>query len=415
MTGGTQVGVGSIVNNSKPVVNINFTDKNGMTYFEKIMIQKCRDGLMVNAKSNISAKHIEMEEDEDEHEPVISQYNIFYNKEDFTHGNLDTAGVKEEVIFHDCSIESGVDIKEVTYSDENLPLIESNVSVPLTHQKKETMEKVENPKLIKIETKRKTTKKLRADNNPKMKSKKLKQSKLCDKELHPHQLKQSDLSASIKNAWSNCNQLGQNDWKLAHFFLHGVNPVVNEPVTKLTGLQTPSNVSQFKLGSVVWLPNSSTAAHHNTHEVTKLEDTLHPNPHNKDHYYNETSSDSEPENEREVFPNSQLNTDYSMETRSSSACQDLEKAEQLERDQEDCNALEDLAWELASTVECEGRLTRCENELDQLDLNVNSEEYSTISGYMEEWSGDNLKEIDMSKVISEFEIYQKELIEEDSC
>ena len=99
---------------------------------------------------------------------------------------------------------------------------------------------------------------------------------------------------------------------------------------------------------------------------------------------------------------------------------DILAAERQERDEEDEEALESLAWELASTVECEGRLTRCQSEMDKLDSEIGdalSHPSTPTAEQQEPWLGEEDQAFvlsNLSQVMSEFELYQQRVMEQDS-
>ena len=156
----------------------------------------------------------------------------------------------------------------------------------------------------------------------------------------------------------------------------------------------------------------------------------------RDRYYDDSNSDSEPENEREEFISSRLGMAHdSVEwdgrpTSASTAATpqpDPDEEERLERDREDREALQDLAWELASTVECEGRLTRNEGDLegeggcygdDSMGEELDREGAATPMTEGAEVGGVGIKEggevMEMAEVMSNFELYQRDLMEADS-
>ena len=176
-------------------------------------------------------------------------------------------------------------------------------------------------------------------------------------------------------------------------------------------------------------------------EFTKPDEPLLPRPSTRDCYYDDTDSDSEPENEREEFISSRLGmaresilfrptsaaaaaggASRPASTHPEGAGLELEEEEmeqeKTERDKIDRKALDELAWELASTVECEGRLTRCQGDFDDEEEEGNSGALASKEEEKEEEGGEegevSREVMDMSTVISEFELYQKQLMEEES-
>ena len=147
-------------------------------------------------------------------------------------------------------------------------------------------------------------------------------------------------------------------------------------------------------------------------------------PSTRDWYYDDSdSSDSEPQNEGDEFIQSRMGmVRDSVDCRvsrpaTSTSSRDLEVEDQVERDKDDCQALDELAWELASTVECEGRLSRCERDLDTEETEGGCDAVTPVpvANEGEDEVGVADKQVmDMSEVISEFELYQQRLMEEDS-
>ena len=267
-----------------------------------------------------------------------------------------------------------------------------------------------------------------------------------------------DLSASVKAAWDTCTGSEHDYQQMSYFFLQSVQsaesqPEPSKPLTTETEQPQGLSSSIFKLGSAVWLPTSSvqsaepriatsTDIPSNDTPPLPLDDEiqplpqestddndhdeiptppLEPRPSTRDRYYDDDSdSDSSTaEDERTAFISSRLgmvqDSIHPVEPRPGSSYRELEEDEEkMERDKADCECLDDLACELASTVECEGRLTRCEDELDQSDPEETGGDeiegsVTPVPGQLAAEEG----ELDMTKVISEFELYQKELMEQD--
>ena len=89
--------------------------------------------------------------------------------------------------------------------------------------------------------------------------------------------------------------------------------------------------------------------------------------------------------------------------------EEAEEGKEVERE-EDSEALEDLAWELQSVTG--GRLTRCEGEVEE-----GEEEKAEEEEEEEEREGEGgfeELEVGMERVMSSFEMYQQQLMQEDS-
>lgn len=423
---------------AKQAVNIEFSDKNRVTYFEKMLVRKYKDGTMVKSHSSGVVECTELQ-DEDESVHAISQYNIFYDAEPVENGVIETESSFDD--FSDCKPPSGaVSIEELSSCKENsTPVTESKVICESEGKKISTEKSVVSNSSKTVDTKlsskggNRSSKKVQA---------KKKQSETSSEEHDMQHCKQSELlSSSVKSAWADSVRSDHDHRQMMHFFLHGVGssmdeqinvypPSISEPPNE----KSPLSLSQFKLESTIWLPNSSIhqtepeIANNDAEQATTMprsNSVSRPGTREcKDHYYDDTDSDSEPENEREAFIGSNTRPGTSRDTEcvqsssrpTSSTCRDLEEEEIVERDRADCEALDDLAWELASTAEYEGRLTRCKGDLDQLDLEADVDRDLATPMHTnlgEEVDGVDVGEVDMSKVISEFEIYQRELMEED--
>lgn len=441
---------------SKTKLNIEFSDRNGVTYFEKLLMRKYRNGSMVHlhtagpAERTVSTE-LQNEDEEESPQPVISEYNIFYDSEamevktedDSEAMELTSENVLNKAVFDDFGehiIPSSVAIEELVPCT-NDELISPSDSV-------ETPNEEENPKECSVQKSGQTNKNSKRpreggnSSNKKLKPDKMMIELLASdhkekntelEECGVHHCSQADLLESVKSLWANCTQSDHNQ-QLMKFFLHRVKPKDSEDVPATQPPNTEEDTpapTKFKMGSTMWLPSSSLlqTTRENPHNVTDDVDdnttttsyTSRPNTgERKDLYYDDTDSDSEPENERREFISSRLGTASCMEggeSRATSSLQDLEE----EREKADNEALQDLACELASTVECEGRLTSCKGDLDQLDLEGGTEHdlatplhSSANEEGQGEWSSNNVGEVDMAKVVSEFELYQRELIEQES-
>lgn len=442
-------------------MSVEFSNKIGLTYFEKLMVRRFKDGstntVNYEQPGQTEQHHdefIEELEDEDEVKPIISEYNIFYSDEDDivsgkTYLNDEVAfdgfdlHTPSAVTFEEISVSNGVSVP----SECNEPIVKSEVKEKPSRPKDSTsrLTKARSKSDSKCGQKRKLESKKVHSKEKKSEKRSAGADQLSEEQsASTHQLKQSDILASLKLAWSTCSQSGTNNPQLAQFFLHGVNPMemgttpTQQPLHQQPNDQL-STASQFRLGSTIWLPVNSTvegeiddvtAQSESTEPLTlqsnyEVSSSTRPSTREcRDLYYDETDSDSEPEGEREAFICSRLGiVSDSMESEKLRlpSRQDLEDEEQHERDEADRDALECLAWELASTIDCEGQSSRCETKLDQLDLERDGMESDLVMKWNgeeekteeEQFYGDEVGEVDMDRVISEFEIHQQELMEQE--
>lgn len=421
-------------------LTVEFSHKDRVTYFEKLLLRKYKDSPVVPSQPNGDAEHdapLELEPgEEDVKVPAISQYNVFYDAEpmEFDSGNIQTDPFDD---FNFCTAPSGVAVEELSSSnDDQLTSTESGVAVAPVESVTETSTEPSTEEVsVEICKSEGGSQKPTVSNSGDVmlsKGKKCRQKKarkqkqpLSDKR-NIQDSEQPNLSSSVKAAWASCTRSDHNNRQMASFFLHGVKPTGGQQEEEERLPEPPSlqDTSQFKLGSAVWLPSSSTQP---TEPETALDmdATSPPLPPpsrtgTRDSYYDDdTDSDSDDAGgDRAAFIISRLDVGVvrdsiqGLEERPGSSYRELEEEEEkMERDKADCECLDDLAWELASTVECEGRLTRCEGELDQEQGADNSA--TPVSEQPKEERNTDMEELDMSKVISEFELYQRGLMEED--
>lgn len=426
-------------------LNVEFTDKNQVTYFEKLLMKKYRDGSMANPQLDsrpVGPVEPVASTDDSETTPTISQYNIFYEADMELEGDLQNeACVAQEVVpevqavgdLSKCQPSTSFSIEELFINGEDEVSAENTEEVLTMRIGIDTGPRDEGCKDERPQTEYSSSHDEDGNSHAKIPVPQGEIPSPDSNSAHNLQhLQQSDILASVKSAWTNCAQSSHSGQQLAHFFLHGVNPMDGEseeesmklpkprPTTKSSDGSSTSNTHQFKLGSSLWLPSNSTSLVLEP-EVNIEEDAINlpPSPSRpstrecKDRYYDDTDTDSEPENEREEFISSRLGMtrdSVEMQSRppSTSHGRDFEEEDRMERDEADCAALDDLAWELTSTVECEGRLSRCEQDFDS------SAVTPTPAVEEEEEGSTEVGEVDMTKVMSEFELFQKNLMEEDS-
>lgn len=415
----TQFDMGSTALGPEPRVSIEFTDKNKVTYFEKLLMKKYKDGTMATQPGGVIVDHpipIEPHSEEEQADiPVISEYNVFYNSDDEDMVSDGSTRTDVDLVARSSSSKPGqscVFIEELTSSISDEVVVAPKVSID------------DNLNTSEVARKSATGAKHRSIEGSCKKKSKGKE-KLV--ESSPSSLQQSDLLVSVKSAWAQSTLANHNSEKLGHFFLHGVNSKDDSTSLERSAAKTSddkSDLSQFKLASTVWLPSSSTVLLQA--EEVVCEDSIDTLPTNrpstrerKDLYYDDAESDSEPENERDEFIQSRMGTtrdscgEYSFSRPASTCPRDLEPEDQTERDRVDCEALDDLACELASTVECEGRLSRCGGDLEWGQEAATPVPTANEEDEEEDQMGAG-EAVDLSKVISEFELYQRKLMEEDS-
>ena len=469
---------------SRTRLSIEFSDTNKVTYCEKLLMRKYQEGSMDSKpQSNSLMDHGEINETGKGLEPLpaISQYNVFYDTDELPADKLPNED-GEEIInvepvfsdedFGDCKPSLRASIEEVSFKklengkdasavDEsklecpkllsrsekpvvNLPASEKPKVLPsASRELKQHSDTSTNDATRKLSAKKKGKGGKRSKKGgDRSSSSKARVASSNKPEIGNSQL--PDLTESVKAAWKSSSQSNLTPKPLSYFFLHGVQPVegaeseeTSPQPDKPSKVQSDGDVT-FSLGSTVWLPHSSTVQEdepppsHATSEAALLPPSSRPSTsQGRDRYYDDSDdSDSEPENEREEFISSRLGMARDSvewkEARSASTTPlpDPEEEERVERDRADYEALEDLAWELASTVECEGRLTRNEEELDSEEEGGGSgtslehrEAVATPTCIESGRDQEGIAEggiLDMAKVMSDFELYQKNLMEADS-
>lgn len=427
-------------------LSVEFSDANKVTYFEKLLLRKFRDSPVFlrtdhstegNEDQVVSSKS---EEDDNVNTPTVSQYNLFYDAElmDTEPGSSCVEADTFEA-FDFYSAPSGIVVEEVpsTTTDQSLCSVEVTPLEPVPVATTSAIPTAREEEGAKSSANSQVPKARNGDSKQAaQKGKKKKGQKERKRQVNVQQdSKQPDFSLAVKAAWSTCTQSDHGQQQMTQFFLHGVKPA--EDVDQEMPVPKPFptellDAHQFTLGSAVWLPSSSlqptdpgTSPNEPRNETPPLAPPSRPAT--RDYYYDDdTDSDSEDaEYERAAFISSRLgmarDSIQELEPKPEGSYRELEEEEErMERDKADCQCLDELAWELASTVECEGRLTRCEGELDQLDQEEGvDDEVGCHSGSATpvHQDAEDIEipqvDVDTSKVISEFELYQRELMEED--
>ena len=424
-------------------LNVEFSDTNRVTYFERLSIRKFKDGSVVapqpgrvvetEAQAMEEGEEEEEEEGEERRHPKVTKYNVFYDPDDMELESEETQADPH----YDYDFTQSKDLSSDDSSEQTLP--SSNQLLAPTASSTVTVEEVETSIVLMSDSDfitKPEQEELTESNKP--------QDLTCkddegreEGEVSVRQASQQpgDLSSAVKAAWASSVRSSHDSQQMMGFFLHGVkSQTAAELAEPPPAEKAPEQENfQFKLGSTLWLPSSSSTQFP---EITDQDPTPPPlplsaRPPTRDCYYDEDSdSDSEgARDEREAFISSRLGMTHDSITqleglepmtaaaRPGSSYQELEEEEEkMERDRADCETLDDLAWELASTIECEGRLTRCEGELEEEEGEEGQLGLTEAGGEPEpgeELYVADVGEVDMTKVISEFELYQQELLEED--
>ena len=410
--------------NSRP--QIQFSGKSGVTYFEQLMMKRHRYDPMFLSKANSkqSAKasnEVDSVDDRDLpfDEDTPSEYNIFYSPELHVVESPQKSTMDDISSYAIPSVQaaSGVEIVEV---DIGGPVTSATPNAVTIRPNQLIEQEQSNP--VKVHTKSSksdNTRRPRSVNKKQacIEKSKSKTTSIPPRVVVPHHcpsrplsvasvVSDSDIEASVKKAWTQCSAQPQ----LTQFFLQGVEPndSENDDESKHADRDTGFVFGKSKLSSTIWLPANSTG------EALLLDDQIDP------------ATDLPPLMDKTVFQDQpyassvgtqsdsedELNVINELEV-SVSNVEDYDVWDRQERDEEDDKALENLAWELASTVECEGRLTRCESELGDEDGDLSPPQPGEDS---EPTEPEPFPLTDLSQVMSEFEFYmdQQAAMEQDS-
>lgn len=402
----------AVVGSWKPQPQIKFSGKSGgVSYFEQLVMKRHRYDPMVlsRAKHNVpsdSVKGVDNKDlpfDKDIDTP--SEYNIFYSPE------------VVELASHEMKPESGNGISPPTAT--NVEIVELNIGQPVASADPGdvTIKPSQLPDEDLSPVYKKTTKLLKSSDTKRPKSvskKRAHSSRLKTKQTHsvsPHRsssvlsvqsslkLSELDMQASVKRAWTQCSDQVQ----LSQFFLQGVEPTGAQNADKSDYAERDTAVallfSNSNLSSTVWLPGNSTSQELLHNDIIDPATDLPPlvsnqRPQSQPRLYSSSHRQSESDDEDDDQDTHDLEL-------SMSNLEDCDVWERQEQDKEDDTALENLAWELASTVESEGRLTRCESELEDGEEDVSTPPASP-GGDIEQGL---FPLTDLSQVMSEFELY----------
>ena len=403
---------------AKPNPQIQFSGKSGVTYFEHLIMKRHRYDPMFLSKASYSTKRSELGPLNDRELPLDktatpSEFNIFYSPEEVIESPQNTMNDTFHEKFNQPISSSVADTVQITELEVG-QLVHSarpkdvtiNLSQPLTGQDHGGV-KEENS--VKMETKLNKTscnarraksvdKKQRPGSRPKSKTCRPKSPEQSFTAPVGLELSNTEVEKSVRIAWKQCST---NQTKpLSQFFLQGVEsgdnntPITPKDITSKKGLCTM--VRMVSLSSTIWLPgNSSTARTNQINPATDVPPLMFkPHPQTTPTHPHESQSESDDDYD------SITELEASVSTIEDS---DIWDSERRERDEEDDQALENLAWELASTIESEGRLTRCESEIH----GEEGEVYTSTTPTPQLEGGDDTTPhlTDLSQVMSEFELY----------
>ena len=414
---------------------IQFSGKSGVSYFEQLMMKRHRYDPMCLSRAATHAhttsrdrEDISPESNNDRDLPIdkgtLSNYNIFYDPEPAE--SRSPHHETEECISTtppSASVSSGVEIVELNVGQ---PIIGSarpdDVKIHPVELKETSAKPVAKTKSSKprenTRTHPKSTNKKRIQSSrskPKSKPRSSASSHYPSPKV-PSEVTESDIQASVKKAWTNCSEQTQ----LTQFFLHGVEVADSKVDSEAKSQRAETDYQKCtvsKLSSTIWLPGNSVCSMNANLESLEINPATDLPP-----------VMSGPKSQNQSPPLASANNANSP-TCSESDNEDLAElelsvnnveegeiwAERQERDEEDEEALESLAWELASTVECEGRLTRCQSEMDKLDSEIGGASSPATPQQEQELEEEEAFVLsDLSKVMSEFELYQQSIMEQDS-
>ena len=377
-TGGMQAGDGLIEHRLRRKVH--FPDTNKVTYLEKILIRRLKRSTLKLAVNECLHQQTPGVHEEEQEEIItnISSFNIFTDEEDVVRSMSDV--IPDD--FNGISPSTGIVIGDMFINEDRMNSCEAikiHNDTEYCGQQVQCLKKVVScfrPK-EKHRLRQKNVEKRLSNEVGLHSSKRRKPKDKTSKSNMPHgdtthQLSQSALVASVQSAQSQCIPEQTPTQCLASFFFHAVQPTVSSdenPVTPSPALVETSHCSgeaTFSLGHM-WLPHSSVALNNETSD--KIEDLSY-TPQKarecRDAYYDDCTTDSEPENEREVFLSSRRgtvheSTGFGEDDRAASSYEELE-GEELERDRADCDTLAELVRELQVSSMLDGGKLVCQRE-----------------------------------------------------
>ena len=420
-----------------------------MTYFEQLMMKRHRYDPMCLSRAATHIQHAAPPRDREDvsldstndrdlpidEEGTFSKYNFFHDPERAESKSPQNDGKTEEYAPPTPPAVNGsssVEIVEMNVSQLTSSAKPDAVKIHLTELEETSAEPTVAVKPKSTKAGGSTRIRPKSTNKKQIQSSRLKSApKPCCSSARSHRpsakappsgVNQSDIQASVKQAWNNCSEQTQ----LTQFFLHGVEVTDNDKIDSDAKSQTVEMGHKVpiasKLSSTIWLPGNSVCSNLDALEINPDTDLppaviTRPKAQNKcpppplaSAPLTTANSDSSRDNPPPPHSDSD-NEDLELSVTNVEEGEIILAAERQERDEQDEEALESLAWELASTVECEGRLTRCQSEMDKLDDEIGGD-LQQEKELSEE--GEVFVLSDLSKVMSEFELYQQSIMEQDS-
>ena len=412
---------------------IQFSGKSGVSYFEQLMMKRHRYDPMCLSRA---AAHVHttptdrvdiaLESNNDgglpADEGTLSNYNIFYDVEP-AESSLPHNDIEEHISTPPPSApgSSSVEIVELDVCQLSTSSARADdvkihpIELGETSPKPVAVVKPRSSKSSEAtRTRPKSTNKKRQIQSSRLKYKSKPRSTHHASPKAPSDVTESDIQSSVKKAWSNCSEQPQ----LTRFFLQGVEADDNkvDRKAKSQAAETAYKVTVSKLSSTIWLPGnsvSSTNTNLDAFEINPATD-LPPAETHRPKSPNQSPPLAGPPNSGDAPASESDNEELAELELSVSNVEEGEITwtERQERDEQDEETLESLAWELASTVECEGRLTRCQSEMDKLDSEIGDASSQREQGLGGEEEAFVLS--DLSQVMSEFELHQQSVMEQDS-
>ena len=379
----TNISSESAISKKQKEVEISFSQDAGVSYLEKLITRRNRyDPTLLKKMVPKQATPVPVAIDTEDSNEVMdygpTPYNIFYEPDDVQ----DTFEEDYEELYRPMSsvqieeiaeppVVSTTAVKEVPQASEVVKLKKRAISSGKSNTQMPIVKKSTGTK--------KNTKKTRPSSTT-----------MKHSSATPSQANESEVLSSVQRAWADCSKDNHHQHQtaeLSQFFLQGVEPLATADISHNGPFDSGAHAdTDLKFAATVWLP------------------------------FNSVSTDSEPHN---IEQDSDGETDEPSLTGGPSRCgsslssksqQDVEAGELLaerdEWDKQDNDALDNLTWELASTIESEGRLSRCNNEMDSIGDQYENEEEPL--GYDVQ-----IGPVDMSQVVSQFELYQQQLLDEE--
>lgn len=382
-----------ILNKSKKI-EVSFTHDTGVSYLEKLVTRRSRyDSTLIKkmapkqtAPAPIANNTLDYKDEEEVMITGPTQYNIFYKPD-----NQDILNALDE----DCG-ELYRPLSSLQIQEISEPLVISTTTNESPQQQVNTRSSNTTKSNIRAvsssrpkSTRSQSSKKSRKNSTNKAKPNNTTTVAMKEhKKPPPSQIPELKMQTSVQKAWVDCSKIQQQGpptAELSQFFLQGVDSPATMETTSTKQVDSSSNFdTQMQFAATIWLPDNSIA--------------MDTEPRHAEHHF-DGDSDCE-----ELPDNSHCNTALSSKYQ-----QNLESLEQLiernEWDKEDNAALESLEWELASTVESEGRLSRCDSQLEAMADQFENEHLEDLDV--------EVRPVDMSQVVSEFELYQQQLLDQE--